>query len=135
MMPCSCEYAIDHDFLGELLVVVQGAVDVAVEIAGDVEQLGLALNGGEVGAAGEIEVAGRIFASARARGGRRGRGGYRARTARSGERGGACADVRFKPSQVFVLVGQRLAGLATALADSIGELNHLIDRLLAVQAS
>ena len=32
-----------------------------------------------------------------------------------------------------MLVGQRLAGLAAALADSIGELNHLIDRLLAVQ--
>ena len=46
MIPCSCEDAVDHDLLGELLVVVEGSVDVAVEVPGDVEQLGLALDGG-----------------------------------------------------------------------------------------
>ena len=52
----------------------------------------------------------------------------------AGERGGAGADVRFEAAEVFVLKGQGLIRLAAALADAVGELDHLVDRLLAVQA-
>ena len=38
-----------------------------------------------------------------------------------------------QPAQVFVLVPERLAGLAAALADALGQLDHLVDRLLAVE--
>ena len=55
MIPCSLEDAVDDHLLGELLVVVEGPVDVAVEVPGDVEQLGLALHGVFVGAAGQVE--------------------------------------------------------------------------------
>ena len=44
-------------------------------------------------------------------------------------------DVQFvKAAQVLVLVPERLARLAAALADALGELDHLIDRLLAVES-
>ncbi len=104
----------------------------AVEIAGDVEKLGLALDGGEVGAAGEIEwqtEVSEVLEQGPDGVDEEGIGCDRA--VREGS--GAGADVRLEPPQVFVLVGERIAGLAAALADSLGELNHLIDRLLAVQ--
>ena len=78
-------------------------------------------------------AAGRAVAGARATAGRawtsRSSGGDRA----AGEPGGAAADVLFQPAQVFVLVPERLVRLAAALADPLGELDHLVDRLLAVE--
>ena len=42
-------------------------------------------------------------------------------------------DANVQPAEVFVLVPERLLRLAAALADALGELDHLVDRLLAVE--
>ena len=98
--------AVDDDLLGELLVVVEGSVDVAAEIAGDVEQVGLALDGGVVGAAGEVEGEPEAAQVLEQRPDARGRAARRARSCRPASAGGAGADVRFQPPQVFVLVAR-----------------------------
>ena len=108
-MPCSLQDAVDDHLLGELLVVVEGAVDVAVEVAGDVEQLGLALDGEFVGAAGQVERKPEVAQVLE-----QGPGAVDeqlvGRDRAAGEPGGAGADVRFQPAQVLVLVPERLVG-------------------------
>ena len=105
----SLQNPIDDHLLGELLVVVQGAVDVTVEIAGDVEKAGLALDGGDVGAAGEINRQTEAAQVLEQRAGAVdeqgiGFGGS------AGEGSRAGADVRFQPPQVFVLVPSGSSG-------------------------
>ena len=92
------------------------------------------LTADEVGAAGEIE--GQTECSEVLEQGPDGvnEEGYRERPCRSTSAGGAGADVRLEAPQVFVLIGERVGGLSAALADSLGELNHLVNRLLAVQS-
>ena len=124
--------AFDDHFLGEALVVVAGAVDPRAEVPRDVQQLGLGLDERLVGAAGQVErtaprgkllqqppaavheqLVGRdppvLSPSMRSR------------------------DPQVQSPQIFVLVPQRLARLAAPLADPLGELDHLVDRLLAVK--
>ncbi len=42
-------------------------------------------------------------------------------------------DPQVEPTEVFVLVPERFPGLAAPLANSLGELDHLVDGLLAVE--
>ncbi len=46
---------------------------------------------------------------------------------------GAGTGVLVQPSQILVLVPERLVRLAAALADPLGKLDHLVDRLLTVE--
>ena len=124
---------LDHHLLRETLIGVQRAVDSRAEIASDVQQSRLGLDARLVRAAGQVkrQPMGRQPLQQRP-------GAVDQELVGPDAAGpeplDPLADPPVEPAQVFVLVPERLARLAAALANPIGQLDHLIDRLLAVQA-
>ena len=125
------EDAVDHHLLGELPVVVEGTVDVAAEIAGDVEELGLALDGEFVRPAGEVEgeAAPPQVLQQRPGGVNEQFVGGDGAVGQPGVRAPMC-----RPAGA----GTRACTTAVRSArprapDPLGELDHLVDRLLAVE--
>ena len=97
------------------------------------EERGLAFHGRFVGSAGQVKMKTAVAQMFQQRAGpvdQKLLGPDRAAL----EPGRAGADVLLQPPQVFVLVPERLARLAASLLDPLGKLDHLVDRLLAVQA-
>ncbi|MFM1942451.1 MAG: hypothetical protein RI897_1433 [Verrucomicrobiota bacterium] len=125
--------AFDDHFLGELFVIVEGAIDAGAEVAVESEEGGFLFDVDFVGAAGEVEVQVGLLEAIHERGaavdeeviGLDGAGF---------ESVDSVVDADVEAAEVFVFVPERFLGGAAALFDAIGELDHLVDRLLAVEA-
>src|SRR2546430_8269565 len=123
--------AVDHHFFGELLEIVQRAVDVFAEIAGDVQQLRLLPNIRLVRAAGEVEgnfAALQVFQH-RAGAEHQEIVGLQRAPAQAFD---ALSDPLVQAPQVLILIPERFARLTAALPDGLRGLNNLINRLFAV---
>ena len=126
------EDAIDDHLLGEVLIVVLRPVDPRAEVAGHVEQLGLGLDARLVGAAGQVEreAPGRKPLQELPAAVDQQLVGPDASASQSLD---PVADPLVEAAEILVLVPQRLPRAAAALGDPLGQLDHLENRLLAVQ--
>ena len=96
------------------------------------QQLGFLLDEGLVGAAGQVErQAAPLRFSSRAPGPKDEQIVRRDRARAQPVE--AVLDPLVEPAEVFVLVPERFRGLAAPLADALGQLDHLVDGLLAVE--
>ena len=123
----------DHHFLGKLLVVILGAVNMLAEKLRQPEQPGLLLHEHFVRAAGQIngETALAQVLEELARTVHEPFHRFHCpRPQAIGSRPNQCIE----SMKIFVLVPERFARLAAPFLDTIGQLDHLVDSLLAVKA-
>ena len=125
--------ALDDHFLGEVLVVILRAVNVPAKIGGQAEQLRLGFHELFIRAAGQVNGQAALLEPLQQ--GARAEDGQIVRAQFAVPQSvGAVADALIEPAKVFVFVPQRLARGAAAFGDAFGQLHHLVDRLLAIQA-
>lgn len=126
------DHAVDHHLFGEGPIIVLGAVDSRAEILGDIEEVGFSFDGVLVGSAGEMEAhasPGQMFEEGAGGVDEQGFGIDRF----SGQAGNSFEVAFVEAAEIFAFIPERLARFAAPFAHALGQLNHLIDRLLAVQ--
>jgi hypothetical protein len=125
--------ALNQHALGKGGEVIQRAEDAAIEVACDVQQIGLLLYVDLVGAAGQAEresAAAQRFQNLA----RPGHQVFIRRAVTLAKLQQAVANHGVEALQVLALIGQRVQGRAPAARDFIGERDHLVKRLLAGEA-
>jgi len=125
--------AFDDHFLGELLVIIERAVNMAAEERSEIEQLRFLFDKDFVRATGQVHREGAFAKILEQKAGAVHQQIVRGMRT-SAEAFQAMTDAFVEAAQVFVLVPKRLARSAAALLDPVRQLDHLVNGLFAVQA-